>query len=92
MPRYSQDDPESDILNHGGFLIYAPYQTFGRIARIVSLFAFRPETAKPMRALAEVLRRGPNTLAPDEPELIANYVSSRNDCYFGQTSERSVDL
>ena len=29
---------------------------------ITSAFAFRPETAKPMRELAEVLLRGPNTL------------------------------
>jgi uncharacterized peroxidase-related enzyme len=53
---------------------------------IVSLFAFRPDTAKPMRALAEVLLRGPNTLTSGERELIATYVSSRNDCYFCQTS------
>jgi len=53
---------------------------------IVSLFAFRPETAKPMRALAEVLLRGPGTLTPGERELIATYISSRNDCYFCQTS------
>jgi len=49
-------------------------------------FAFRPETAKPMRELAEVLLRGPNSLTSGERELIATYVSSRNDCYFCQTS------
>ncbi len=49
-------------------------------------FAFRPETARPMRELAEVLLQGPNTLTPGERELIATYVSSRNDCYFCQTS------
>ena len=49
-------------------------------------FAFRPETAKPMRELAEVLLRGPSTLTSGERELIATYVSSRNDCYFCQTS------
>ena len=53
---------------------------------IVSLFAFRPETAKPLRALAEALLRGPSTLTSGERELIATYVSSRNDCYFCQTS------
>jgi uncharacterized peroxidase-related enzyme len=53
---------------------------------IVSLFAFRPETAKPLRALAEVLLRGPSTLTPGERELIATYVTTRNDCYFCQTS------
>jgi uncharacterized peroxidase-related enzyme len=49
-------------------------------------FAFRPETAKPMRELAHVLLHGPNTLSPGERELIATYVSSRNGCYFCQTS------
>jgi uncharacterized peroxidase-related enzyme len=53
---------------------------------ITSGFAFRPETAKPMRELAHVLLHGPSTLSPGERELIATYVSSRNDCYFCQTS------
>jgi uncharacterized peroxidase-related enzyme len=53
---------------------------------ISSAFAFRPETAKPMRELAHVLLHGPNTLSPAERELIATYVSSQNDCYFCQTS------
>jgi uncharacterized peroxidase-related enzyme len=41
-------------------------------------FTFRPETAKPMRALAHVLLHEPNSLTPGERELIATYVSSRN--------------
>jgi uncharacterized peroxidase-related enzyme len=49
-------------------------------------FAFRPETAKPMRELAHILLHEPNTLTPGERELIATYVSSQNDCYFCQTS------
>ena len=53
---------------------------------ISSGFAFRPETAKPMRELAHVLLHGPSTLSAGERELIATYVSSRNDCYFCQTS------
>ena len=53
---------------------------------ITSGFAFRPETAKPMRELAHTLLHGPNTLSPAERELIATYVSSENDCYFCQTS------
>jgi uncharacterized peroxidase-related enzyme len=39
-----------------------------------------------MRELAEVLLRGPSILTPGERELIATYVSNRNDCYFCQTS------
>jgi uncharacterized peroxidase-related enzyme len=53
---------------------------------IIGPFAFRPETAKPMRALAEILLRGPSTLSPGERELIATCVSTQNDCYFCQTS------
>jgi uncharacterized peroxidase-related enzyme len=49
-------------------------------------FAFRPETAKPMRDLAHILLHEPNSLTPGERELIATYVSSLNDCYFCQTS------
>jgi uncharacterized peroxidase-related enzyme len=53
---------------------------------ISSAFAFRPETAKPMRELAHILLHQPNSLSPAERELIATFVSSRNDCYFCQTS------
>jgi uncharacterized peroxidase-related enzyme len=47
---------------------------------------YRPETAKPMRELAHILLHEPNTLSPGERELIATYVSSRNDCHFCQSS------
>ncbi len=53
---------------------------------ITGPFAFRPETAKPMRALAEILLRGPNTLSSADREIIAAYTSSKNDCHFCQTS------
>jgi uncharacterized peroxidase-related enzyme len=57
---------------------------------IVSGFAFRPETAKPMRELAEILLRGPNTLTSAEREMIAALVSSRNDCHFCQASHTAA--
>ncbi len=41
-------------------------------------FAFRPETAKPMRELAHILLHDPGSLSPGERELIATFVSSRN--------------
>ena len=49
---------------------------------IVGLLAFRRETAKPLCELAEVLLQGPNSLSRGDRELIASYVSSRNDCFF----------
>jgi len=50
---------------------------------------FRPETAVPLNALAEVLLRGPSTLSRGERELIAASVSRRNDCFFCCTSHSS---
>lgn len=43
---------------------------------------FRPETAKPLNELAEVLLRAPNSLPAGERELIAAYVSGLNECQF----------
>jgi len=59
------------------------------IPGIGAAFTFRPETAKPMRELAHVLLFEPGTgasLSSRDRELIASYVSSRNNCYFCQTS------
>lgn len=57
---------------------------------ITSGFAFRPETAKPMRQLAEILLRGPSTLTSGEREMIATLVSTRNDCAFCRDSHRAA--
>ena len=57
---------------------------------IVGPMAFRPETAKPLNELAEVLLRGPNSLSASDRELIATYVSSQNDCYFCQHAHGAV--
>src|SRR5580698_3791632 len=53
-------------------------------------FAFRPETALPMRELADILLHQPNSLAPGERELIAAHVSSRNHCHFCYASHAAV--
>jgi uncharacterized peroxidase-related enzyme len=49
---------------------------------IRGLLLYSPATAKPMGELAEYLMRGPNTLTRAEREMIATYVSHRNDCHF----------
>ncbi len=59
---------------------------------IVGLFGFRPETAKPLCALAEVLLRGPSSLTSGERELIASYVSNLNNCHFCQTSHGAAAM
>jgi uncharacterized peroxidase-related enzyme len=51
---------------------------------------FRPETAKPMNELAEVLLCGPHPLAAGERELIATFVSARNDCRYCQTIHGAI--
>jgi uncharacterized peroxidase-related enzyme len=53
---------------------------------ITAGFAFRPETAKPMRELAHILLHEPNSLTGGERELIATYVSSRNKTTFCELS------
>jgi uncharacterized peroxidase-related enzyme len=52
--------------------------------------AFRPETAKPLNELAEVLLRSENSLTRGERELIATYVSSLNDCFFCQNAHGGI--
>jgi uncharacterized peroxidase-related enzyme len=49
---------------------------------IVGLLAYRPETARPLSALAETLLRADNSLTRGERESIAAYVSSLNECRF----------
>ncbi|MEV6596376.1 carboxymuconolactone decarboxylase family protein [Actinoplanes sp. NPDC051346] len=49
---------------------------------IIGPMRFRPETAAPLNALAEVLLRAPHSLPAGERELIAAYVSGLNDCTF----------
>ncbi len=52
--------------------------------------AFRPETARPLNDLVDILLHGPNSLTPGERELIATYVSSENDCHFCQSVHGGV--
>ena len=56
---------------------------------ITAGFAFRPETAAPMRSLAHILLHTAgkeDELSSADRELIATFVSSRNTCHFCQTS------
>ena len=52
--------------------------------------AFRPETAKPLNDLVEVLLCGPSTLTPGERELIATHVSYLNDCHYCQSIHGAI--
>ena len=57
---------------------------------IRSLVMFRPETGKPLYELAQVLLRGESTLTEAERELIAAYVSKRNDTMFCMMSHAAA--
>ena len=52
--------------------------------------AFRPETAKHLNELAEVLLRSENSLSRGDRELIATYVSYLNDCFFCQNAHGGI--
>jgi uncharacterized peroxidase-related enzyme len=53
---------------------------------IRGLLRYRPQTARPLSDLTEVLLRGPGTLTRGERELIAAYVSALNDCRYCASS------
>jgi uncharacterized peroxidase-related enzyme len=52
--------------------------------------AFRPETARPLNEIVDVLLRGPHSLTPGERELIATVTSAENDCRYCQTIHGAV--
>ncbi|MFC0773875.1 carboxymuconolactone decarboxylase family protein [Terrimonas alba] len=57
---------------------------------IRSLVMFRPETGKHLYELAQVLLRGESPLTEAERELIATYVSYKNNCMFCMKSHAAA--
>jgi uncharacterized peroxidase-related enzyme len=57
---------------------------------IRGLLAFRPETADPLGALANILLRDTDGLSPTERELIATHVSYLNDCFYCHHSHGEI--
>jgi uncharacterized peroxidase-related enzyme len=57
---------------------------------IRSAMAFRPETAKPLNEIVQVLLCDAHTLSSGERELVATYVSYLNDCHYCQTIHGAV--
>ncbi len=51
---------------------------------------FRPESGQHLYALAQVLLRGESPLSEAERELIASFVSSRNECGFCRDSHAAA--
>src|SRR5687768_3501664 len=57
---------------------------------IRGLLAFRPETAKPLSDLSDVLLHAPSTLSPGDREIVAAYVSRLNDCTYCHASHAAI--
>ncbi|MDF2193520.1 peroxidase-related enzyme [Paraflavitalea sp. CAU 1676] len=57
---------------------------------IRSLVMYRPETGQHLYELAQVLLRGESPLSEGDRELIATYVSHRNDCMFCRNSHAAA--
>lgn len=69
----------------------APYITIPEgLPGIRGPLSLRPDVAKPLSALAEVVMRAEHTLSRGERELIAGYVSHLNNCYFCDMAHSSV--
>ncbi|MGN6438190.1 MAG: carboxymuconolactone decarboxylase family protein [Agriterribacter sp.] len=60
------------------------------IPGIRSLVMFRPETGKPLYQLAQVLLRDASPLSAADRELIAAYVSHKNNCMFCMSSHAAA--
>jgi len=57
---------------------------------ITGLLEYRKDTAEPIRALTQILLRGPSTLSEAERELIATIVSHGNECRFCTTAHAAA--
>lgn len=60
------------------------------VPQIMYLFAFKPETTQYLRGFTHAVMRGPSPLSPKFRELIAAFVSTRNQCKFCAGSHIAV--
>ena len=68
-----------------------PYiETNNSIPGIRGLMQFRPDAAIALNKLAQVVLADDASLSKSERELIATFVSSRNDCKFCMTSHAAI--
>lgn len=57
---------------------------------ITGLLEYRQDTAAPIRALTQLILRGPGTLSFAEREMIATVVSQANECRFCMAAHAAV--
>ena len=67
-----------------------PYIEVKDLPGIRALLDFRPETARPLGELTNILLRDTEGLSPAERELIATYVSYLNDCFYCHHSHGEI--
>lgn len=75
--------------NYGG-LIESLRQSGAAPPQIMYLFGFKDSVTKHLRAFTQAVMRGPSPLTPAFRELIAAFVSTRNQCLFCSGSHVAV--
>jgi uncharacterized peroxidase-related enzyme len=65
-------------------------QSGAPVPQIMHLFAFKHETTRHLREFTHAVMRGPSPLTPAFRELIAAFVSTRNQCLFCSGSHIAV--
>jgi alkylhydroperoxidase family enzyme len=63
-------------------LIKTARKATGEYPQIWHMFAFQPQATKHLERFTQAIMREPGALSPGLRELIAAYVSARNDCPF----------
>ncbi len=79
-------DPRGDYAP----LIESLKETGAPIPQIMHLFAYKHETTQHLRRFTQAVMRGPSPLTPAFRELIAAFVSTRNQCLFCSGSHIAV--
>ncbi len=79
-------DPQGDYAP----LIRMLRSSGAQVPQIMHLFAFKPEATQHLRSFTQAVMRGPSPLSPKFRELIAAFVSTRNQCKFCSGSHIAV--
>lgn len=87
LPEVEQNpDPKGDYSP----LIEMLRRSGADVPQIMHLFAFKPEATQHLRSFTHEVMRGPSALTPKLRELIAAFVSTRNQCKFCSGSHIAV--
>jgi len=81
-PMFLRDIEQADRSGPFADLIRIARANGGDYPQIWHNFAFHPEVTKHLERFTQGIMRGPAPLSPGLRELIAAYISGRNDCPF----------